>query len=251
MKLYEDMKALYKAEREQGGQVEAKTSDGRYMVDPLPWHRGYTITSGKPLSEWFHVGGRYVFDDREAATYLGRYYDAEMDIFWPVFDIGLCHPDDMSNDESGTLTGDADLDVDILTMDELAAVAWLKVELEKATRESNIARQDLLRAELLKAARRAGLDHFTLSLDGGTEVNDYIEGRWEAHYLPPADKPSVADEDTDDEALTILSLKGGEVYDGATVTNVESGAVVGFFITPETYEVLAQMFPGEDEEEES
>jgi len=65
-----------------------------------------------------------------------------------------------------------------------------------------------------------------------------------AHFIRSGDddeKPSVADEDTDDEMLTITACREGEVFDGATVTNVETGAVVGILVHPQTYEQMQRL----------
>jgi len=62
-----------------------------------------------------------------------------------------------------------------------------------------------------------------------------------AQYLRGDDRPSVADDDTDDEMLAIVACRDGKPFDGAEVTRVETGETEGVFLTAQTYVALLRL----------
>jgi hypothetical protein len=108
--LIEDFNQRYIDEYEPTVEV---TAEGHkiYMVDAKPWHRGWSMNGGDREAVWFVHGHEYVFDGYQKVTYLGRFLDnigtkddgSDNWVMAPLFDIGMCHPDDVSNEEENGL----------------------------------------------------------------------------------------------------------------------------------------------------
>jgi hypothetical protein len=139
-----------------------------------------------------------------------------MDNFWPVFDLGLLHPDDVSNDEDDLLS-DPNITLDVLKLDAPERLAWFKARVEERYAEHDNTNAQKYRFLAFAAAREAGEDFVSFAYpDGGSDCNEYVAGRWEGFYSMPPHKPSAPSV----EKMRALAAEATDIAD-----RIESGDV--------------------------